>query len=119
MKIKLDENLPFRLVGILSGLGHEIDTIPQEGLKGCNDEQVWEAAQRSGRFLITQDLNFSNINLFKPGTHYGLLLIRLRNPGRNALLNRVQTIFRSEEIERWQGCFVVVTDHKIRIRYPK
>jgi predicted nuclease of predicted toxin-antitoxin system len=119
MKIKLDENLPFRLVGILSELGHEIDSIPQEGLKGYNDEQVWEAAQRSGCFLITQDLNFSDINLFKPGTHYGLLLIRLRDPGRNALLNRIETIFKSEEIERWHGCFVVVTDSKIRVRYPK
>ena len=37
MKIKLDENLPFRLVEILSQLGHETDTISQEGLKGCND----------------------------------------------------------------------------------
>ncbi len=119
MKIKLDENLPFGLVGILSEFGHEIDTIPQEGLKGCNDEQVWEATQREGCFLITQDLNLSNINLFKPGTHYGLLLIRLRDPGRNALLNRIQTIFQIEEVDRWQGCFVVVTDHKIRVRYPK
>jgi predicted nuclease of predicted toxin-antitoxin system len=119
MKIKLDENLPFGLVSILSELGHEIDTIPEEGLKGCNDEQVWDAAQKSGRFLITQDLNFSNINLFKPGTHYGLLLIRLRDPGRNELLKRIQTIFRSEEVERWQGCFVVVTEHKIRVRPPK
>jgi len=119
MKIKLDENLPFGLVGILSKFGHEIDTNPQEGLKGCNDEQVWEAAQKSGRFLITQDLNFSNINLFKPGTHCGLLLIRLRNPGRNALLDRIETIFKTEEIERWRGCFVVVTEHKIRVRHPK
>jgi predicted nuclease of predicted toxin-antitoxin system len=119
MKIKLDENLPFRLVTILSELGHETDTIPEEGLKGYKDEKVWEAAQRSGRFLITQDLNFSNINLFKPGTHYGLLLIRLRDPGRNTLLNRIQTIFQIEEVDRWQGCFVVVTDHKIRVRHPK
>ena len=29
MKIKLDENLPFRLVSILSEFGHEIDTIPR------------------------------------------------------------------------------------------
>jgi len=119
MKIKLDENLPFRLFGILSELGHKIDTIPQEGLKGSNDQQIWEAAQRSGSFLITQDLNFSNINLFKPGTHYGLLLIRLRDPGRDALLKRIQTIFQSEEVEGWQGCFVVVTVHKIRVRHPK
>jgi len=30
MKIKLDENLPASLIGILVQLGHDIDTIPQE-----------------------------------------------------------------------------------------
>ena len=34
MKIKLDENIPARLVNILSQFGHEIDTVPQEGLIG-------------------------------------------------------------------------------------
>jgi len=119
MKIKLDENLPFRLVEILSQLGHETDTIPQEGLKGCNDAQIWEATQRAGYFLITQDLDFSNIHRFMPGTHHGLLLIRLRDPGREALLKRIQNLFETEAVEHWQSCFVVVTEHKIRVRYPK
>lgn len=119
MKIKLDENLPVRLVGILAPLGHEIDTVAQEGLAGHNDIQVWEAAQRAGRFLITQDLDFSDLRRFVPGAHHGLLLIRLREPGRNALVKRIQTIFQTEEVERWHACFVVVTEHKIRVRYPK
>jgi predicted nuclease of predicted toxin-antitoxin system len=119
MKMKLDENLPFRLVDILSQLGHETDTIPQEGLKGCNDTQIWEATQRARYFLITQGLNFSNIHRFVPGTHHGLLLIRLRDPGREALLKRIQNLFETEAVEHWQGCFVVVTEHKIRVRYPK
>jgi hypothetical protein len=34
MKIKLDENIPARLANILSQFGHEIDTVPQEGLIG-------------------------------------------------------------------------------------
>jgi predicted nuclease of predicted toxin-antitoxin system len=119
MKIKLDENLPFRLVNILFQLGHETDTILQEGLKGCNDAQIWEAAQRSGYFLITQDLDFSNINRFIPGTHHGLLFIRLRDPGREALLKRIQNLFETEAVEYWQDCFVVVTENKIRVRYPK
>ena len=31
MKIKLDENLPFRLVNLLIVLGHETDTVPENG----------------------------------------------------------------------------------------
>lgn len=34
MKFKLDENIPIRLVSVLGGLGHDIDTVPQESLTG-------------------------------------------------------------------------------------
>ncbi len=61
MKIKLDENLPARLGDVLSDLGHDIDTVIQERLAGHSDAEVWEAAQRAERFLITQDLDFSDI----------------------------------------------------------
>lgn len=119
MKIKLDENIPVRIVSILKQLGHETDTVPQEGLAGQNDTQVWEAAQKAGCFLITQDLDFSDIRRFVPGAHHGILLVRLRDPGRNALVKRIQVLFQTEEVERWQGCLVVVTERKIRIRCPK
>ena len=59
MRIKLDESLPAGLVTVLSDLGHDVDTIPQEGLARAVDDRVWRAAQESGRFLITQDLDFS------------------------------------------------------------
>ncbi|MGB5737237.1 MAG: DUF5615 family PIN-like protein [Thiohalocapsa sp.] len=69
MRIKLDENLPSALVPALSGLGHEVDTVAQEGLQGHCDPDVWRAAQRAGRFFITQDLDFSDLRPFRPGTH--------------------------------------------------
>ena len=56
MKIKLDENLPTRLVGVLGGLGHDVDTVPTEGLGGSDDDRVWQAAQADRRFLITPAL---------------------------------------------------------------
>ncbi len=58
MRIKLDENLPLRLVRILAPLGHETDTVPQEGLAGQDDARVWQAAQTVGRFFITQVWTF-------------------------------------------------------------
>ncbi len=32
MKFKLDENIPVDLARVLGGLGHDVDTVPQEAL---------------------------------------------------------------------------------------
>jgi predicted nuclease of predicted toxin-antitoxin system len=118
MKIKLDENLPSSLAASLSALQHDVDTVPGEGLRGRADPDIWQAAQTAGRFLITQDLDFSDVRRYVPGTHYGVLLIRLRIPGRRALFRRVRDLFMAEEVESWRGCFLVATDVKLRVRRP-
>ncbi len=119
MKIKLDENLPHQLVRLLTELGHDTDTVPQEELTGRLDDDIWTAAQTAERFLITQDLDFSDIRRFAPGTHHGLLLVRLRAPGRDALARRVHAVFQTENLELWKRAVVVVTDHKLRVRRSK
>ena len=118
MRIKLDENLPTRLAPLLGALGHNVDTVPQERLQGRNDAVIWLATQDAGRFLITQDLDFSDIRRFRPGTHHGILLVRLRTPGRAALMARLSSIFQTENVESWSRCFVVATDRKIRVVRP-
>lgn len=119
MKIKLDENLPATLVGILTLLGHDADTVVDEGLKGEPDEVVWPAAQNDGRFLITQDLDFSDIRKFAPGTHRGLMLVRLRMPSQSALEQRVSEAFAEmRSKDAWVGAFVVVSDRKVRVTLP-
>ncbi len=119
MNIKLDENLPDRLAQALKQLGHNTDTVREEQLTGRDDLEVWNTAQAAERFFITQDLDFSDIRKFLPGTHHGVLLVRLRDPGRNALLKRIHDLFQTETVENWKRSFVVVTDRKLRVRYPK
>jgi len=53
VKIKLDENLPERLVPELAKLGHDADTVRAEYLTGRPDNEIWQAAQSMDRFLIT------------------------------------------------------------------
>jgi predicted nuclease of predicted toxin-antitoxin system len=118
MKIKLDENLPVTLAVILSSLHHDVHTVAEESLSGASDREVWAAAQRDERFLITQDLDFSDLRRFAPGTHCGILLVRLRTPDRQGLIRRIREVFEHEEVSRWTGCFVVATDHKIRVVRP-
>ncbi len=58
MKIKLDENLPVRLVPMLQRQGRDVDTVPEEHLSGRPDADIWRAVCAEGRFLITQDMDF-------------------------------------------------------------
>jgi predicted nuclease of predicted toxin-antitoxin system len=118
LKIKLDENLPRVLRRQLTGLGHDVDTVPDEDLAGREDRDVWHAAQREGRFLITQDLDFSDVREFGPGPHHGLLVVRLRDPGRLALAAVIREVFASHDVESWTDCFAVVTERKLRLLRP-
>ncbi|HWW01610.1 MAG TPA: DUF5615 family PIN-like protein [Candidatus Acidoferrum sp.] len=119
MKLKLDENLPESLLGTLESLGHDVDNVRLENLVGRGDPEVWKAAQASNRLFITQDLDFSDARKFAPGSHSGLLLLRMHLPGRAALARRLEEVFRTEQVERWFRCFVLVTDTKVRVRWPK
>jgi predicted nuclease of predicted toxin-antitoxin system len=118
MKIKLDENLPDQLAAMLQKLGHDAHTTPQQGLNGRADREIWEASQKESRFLVTQDLDFSDLRKFSPGSHFGILLVRLHFPSRKNLIERVGEIFRTETLSDWKGCFVVATERKIRIVKP-
>lgn len=75
MKIKMDENLPLQLATTLGSLGHDVHTTSAEGLAGRTDLEIWRTAQGESRFLITQDLDFSDVRRFTPGSHAGILLV--------------------------------------------
>jgi len=115
VKIKLDENFPARLVSVLAALGHEVDTVDAEGLAGSDDSRVWAAAQADGRFLITQDLDFADVRRFVPGSHHGVLILRVRAAGATALFDRIMRIFTTEATEGWVGNTVVASDRKVRV----
>jgi predicted nuclease of predicted toxin-antitoxin system len=106
------------LLSILAKMGHDADSVPNEGLRGLDDAAIWRAAQSARRFLITQDLHFSDARIYAPGTHHGILILRLRNPSAAALLNRVVSLFQTEDAPNWSGCFVVASERKVRINRP-
>jgi len=78
-----------------------------------------EAAQAANRFLVTQDLDFSDVRKYAPGTHAGLLLVRLANSGGDVSIARIATLFATENVDEWRGCLIVATDHKVRIKRPE
>jgi len=118
MKIKLDENLPESLVERLASLGHDVDNVRMEGIAGQDDSVVWIAAQSEHRLLVTQDLDFSDVRKFPPGTHFGIMLVRLPVAGRLELTGRISEFFLQPEARDLVGCFVILSEHKFRIIRP-
>jgi predicted nuclease of predicted toxin-antitoxin system len=118
VRVKLDENIPARLARDLGELGHDVETVVGEGLTGRDDGQIWLTVQQESRFFVTQDLDFSDLRRFTPGSHAGLLLVRLRDPGRIALAAAVREVFSSQTTTDLNGCFIVITEKKLRILRP-
>jgi predicted nuclease of predicted toxin-antitoxin system len=118
MRILLDENLPLRLTAALRALGHDVEHVYTRDLSGRPDPDVRAVAEAEDRLLITQDIRFADARVFAPGAHAGLLLVRLKSPGRTALFEKVRRVFETEDVEAWRGCFVVLSDAKLRVRRP-
>jgi predicted nuclease of predicted toxin-antitoxin system len=118
VKVKLDENIPASVASRLVQLGVDADTVLGEGLGGRPDADVWSAAQSEERLLVTQDLGFSDIRIFKPGTHHGLLLVRLPDSEQWRVGDYVCAWLSAPESPSWSGCVVVATKNKVRVRRP-
>lgn len=118
MKIKIDENLPYRVAVMLNGIGHDAHTLHEELLAGSDDRQIWNVVQKESRFFITQDLGFSDLRRFAPGSHHGILLVRLRSPSSRYMVERIRQLFQNENIAGWYGCLIVATERKIRVQKP-
>lgn len=102
----------------LRALGHDAEHVYTKNLSGRPDPDVMALAQAEERFLITSDRRFADMRIFMPGTHSGLLFIRLKHPARRALFAKVRTLFATEDVESWSRCFVVASDRKLRVRRP-
>ena len=90
-----------------------------EELGGATHEDLWPKVQPAARFLITKDLGFSDERRYPPGSHRGILVLRLVDDRSRAAAERLTAVFRAEAVEAWAECLVVVTDHKVRVRHPR
>ncbi len=80
MKIKLDENIHRDVVEPLKAQGHDVATVPAQGLGGRSDADIAEAVRAEQRCLVTSDLDFADPRRYPPHGFRGLVVLRLSNP---------------------------------------
>jgi predicted nuclease of predicted toxin-antitoxin system len=118
LRLKLDENLPDSVWTVAAGLGHDVDTVGDEGLLGADDRDVLAGAIRDQRFLITLDRGFGDIRRYPPGTHPGIAVIRVARQDPHSVAEAVSSFLANEQLGDLAGCVVVVRGHLVRIRRP-
>lgn len=118
MKFKLDENLPISSSAILTSAGHDVDTVIQEGLIGASDQDVVAAATAAGRILISLDRGLGDIRAYPPGSHAGIVVLRLSDQSAAAAVTAVSDLATLTNPDSLAGAVAVLQRGLLRIRHP-
>ena len=118
MRVKVDENLPASLVSLLRERGIEADTVIEEGLAGSTDEDLLAAAREEDRMIVTLDRGFGDIRRCPPGSHPGIVVLRLADESALATRAAVMQLLDNHDLENLSGTITVVQHGSLRIRRP-
>jgi predicted nuclease of predicted toxin-antitoxin system len=118
VRVKLDENLPASLGEVLTAHGHDVDTVLAEDLAGHPDPDVAAAVKTDERFLITLDKGFGDIRTYPPGTHPGILVLRLPDESPAAVRQAVTDVLTHHRLDDLAGTVTVFHHGRLRIRLP-
>ena len=116
MKFKLDEDLPVELVTDLRVLGHDADTVADEGLRGAADPAVMDAAFAADRILFTLDKGIANLQRYPIRQHAAVVLFRPDTSGRGAVIAFVRERLHKVLEMDLTGRLTVVGPSRIRFR---
>jgi predicted nuclease of predicted toxin-antitoxin system len=116
MRLKIDENLHDDLAKLLADEGHDVQTVRDEGMSGCEDPVLSQHCRSENRTLVTLDLDFSDIRKYPPEAHAGLIVLRVGNQSRAHVLKVVERILGLLEHETVTGRLWIVTESGVRIR---
>jgi predicted nuclease of predicted toxin-antitoxin system len=75
----VDEDMPRSTARALREAGYVAEDVRDVGLRGKPDHAVFAYAQAHGQILVTADKGFANVVSFPPGTHAGLIVLRVPN----------------------------------------
>ncbi len=115
MRFKVDDDLPIDVAQTLRSANDDAVTVLEEHLGGAPDTSLWAAAQHETRCLVTADKGFADIRTHPPGTHAGVVLLRLPRESRDGYVQLIRAFIASFDAETVPGAIVVLAPEMIRV----
>ncbi len=116
MNFLADANIFAPMVHGLRQMGHDVYDIKEQGLGTLPDSEIFSLAQDTKRILVTMDKDFTNILLYPPGEHEGIIVARLSRlkieSGTATFLNAIKSLGEDEI----RGNIVIIDYQRTRVR---
>jgi uncharacterized protein with PIN domain len=87
--------------------GFDVIDIRGSDEQGITDEVPWLKAQQENRLFITTDKGYS---IHRDEAHHGILIVRLKQPTRLKIHQRVMQAITKYPEQQWHGLMVVMQD---------
>jgi predicted nuclease of predicted toxin-antitoxin system len=116
MRLFCDQNIPLETVAFLRSLGHDVHGTRDVALSMASDEDVLRFAIAENRVLVTYNADFSDLREFPPGTHAGIIRLRLAEQTAEILHPILHRAFQQLADKDLDGKLVTVSEARVRIR---
>jgi predicted nuclease of predicted toxin-antitoxin system len=98
VKILLDQNISYRVVGLLSNTFEDVSQVKQLGLVDASDIEIWNYAFKNNYTIITFDSDFIDLANLK-GSPPKIIWLRFGNSSNLKIANKL--ISKSEIIKEF------------------
>lgn len=116
MKLFADESVWEITREFVRQLGHDLATVEERGLAGAADETVLAQALAEDRALLSRDLDFSNILLYPPADHFGVIVLRIKPHTTEAVHRIWASVLAYFSQSSIQQILVIIDHNKFRKR---
>lgn len=119
MKFLLDQCVYKSTLDLLRTLNLDLLTLKDLNATTAPDEKVLRFAEKTGRILLTNDLDFGQLVFYPPKNHNGVVILRI-DPANEAKIHQVLKMFIKEftgKEAQLKDAVVVVDRNKFRIRH--
>ncbi len=116
-KFVIDEDMSYSTGRILKQRGYDVRDIRDYGLRGAEDEEIYDFAQREKAVILTGDRGFGNILRFPLDKHFGIVVVHFPNETPTIEINRyLIERFKDLSEDDFKGNLIIIEPEKIRIR---
>ena len=116
MKLLADHCVWGKTIRLLRQSEHAVTTLKELGKEAASDDEVLEIAKELDAVLVTNDLDFGNIQLYPPSSHEGIIVLRLNHRTELQVHQNLLDFLRQTNREEIRGALVIINPRGCRIR---
>ncbi len=116
MTILLDVSVPRRYLRLLAGWGYPAELASAHIAKDAPDAEVLALAGKLDAVLLTVDLDFSNILIYPPAQHGGIIVLRYQPDDEAEIDATLKTALDDLYRDDLNHALVIVSPGRYRVR---